>query len=112
MGRGDEPHVRNTVAIATRCPACIQPRAVARTSPCCMCPVVSLGAAPGMMMGVDDRWAARRDDFPALRRLVAGKPVVYLDSAATAQKPRCVLEAMQRVYAEGIGNPHRGVHAW
>lgn len=64
------------------------------------------------MMGVDDRWAARRDDFPALRRLVAGKPVVYLDSAATAQKPRCVLEAMQRVYAEGIGNPHRGVHAW
>lgn len=65
-----------------------------------------------MMRAVEDRWAARRNDFPALQRLVAGKPVVYLDSAATAQKPHVVIEAMRRLYAQGVGNAHRGVHAW
>jgi len=52
-----------------------------------------------------------RDDFPVLRReLRPGVPLVYLDSAATSQKPRPVLEAMQRFYELHNANIHRGVH--
>ena len=53
----------------------------------------------------------RRDDFPVLRREVyPGIPLVYLDSAATSQKPRSVLEAMQSFYELHNANIHRGVH--
>ena len=53
----------------------------------------------------------RRDDFPVLRReLRPGIPLVYLDSAATSQKPRVVLEAMQSFYELHNANIHRGVH--
>ena len=53
----------------------------------------------------------RRDDFPVLRReLRPGIPLVYLDSAATSQKPRAVLEAMQSFYELHNANIHRGVH--
>jgi cysteine desulfurase/selenocysteine lyase len=52
-----------------------------------------------------------RQEFPILRSRVRGKPLVYLDSAATAQKPRAVIEAMERFYFEDNANVHRGVHA-
>ncbi|HRP63344.1 MAG TPA: SufS family cysteine desulfurase [Phycisphaerales bacterium] len=51
-----------------------------------------------------------REEFPALHQSVNGKPLVYLDSAATTQKPRCVLEAMDRFYERDNANVHRGVH--
>ena len=55
--------------------------------------------------------AAIRRDFPILQRLVHGRPLVYLDSAATTQKPRSVIEALARYYAETNANIHRGIHA-
>ncbi|MBY0233047.1 MAG: SufS family cysteine desulfurase [Gemmataceae bacterium] len=51
-----------------------------------------------------------RDEFPILRQKVHGKPLVYLDNAATTQKPRSVLEAMERYYAHDNANIHRAVH--
>ena len=51
-----------------------------------------------------------RADFPILEQRVNGKRVVYLDNAATSQKPRQVLEAMQRVFEEHNANIHRGVY--
>jgi len=54
--------------------------------------------------------AKLRADFPALQLSVRGKPLVYLDNAATSQKPRAVLDALQRYYEEGNANVHRGVH--
>ena len=52
-----------------------------------------------------------RADFPVLARAVRnGKPLVYLDNAATAQKPRSVIEATRRFYAEDYASVHRGVH--
>lgn len=51
-----------------------------------------------------------RDDFPILSREVYGKPLVYLDNAATTQKPRCVVEAMMDEYYNVNANVHRGVH--
>lgn len=53
---------------------------------------------------------AVRRDFPILSREVYGKPLVYLDSAASAQKPRVVIEAMSRVYEHEYANVHRGLH--
>lgn len=52
-----------------------------------------------------------RGDFPILERRVHGKPLVYLDNAATSQKPRCVIEREARYYAETNANVHRGIHA-
>ena len=52
-----------------------------------------------------------RKDFPVLHRQVHGRPLVYLDSAATAQKPQSVIDAMTRFYSETNANVHRGVHA-
>jgi cysteine desulfurase/selenocysteine lyase len=49
-------------------------------------------------------------DFPILRQQIHGKPLVYLDNAATSQKPQCVIEAEARYYAECNANIHRGVH--
>ena len=51
-----------------------------------------------------------RADFPILARTVNGKPLVYLDSAASAQKPRAVIDAMSHFYEEDYANIHRGVH--
>lgn len=51
-----------------------------------------------------------RQDFPALQQLVHGKPLVYLDSAATAQKPQAVIDAISHYYAHDNANVHRGVH--
>ena len=51
-----------------------------------------------------------RRDFPVLRRTVHGKPLVYLDTAASAQRPLAVIEATDRFYREHNANVHRGVH--
>jgi len=51
-----------------------------------------------------------RRDFPILNQRVHGKPLVYLDNAATTQKPQAVIDAMVRSYAEDNANIHRGVH--
>jgi cysteine desulfurase/selenocysteine lyase len=54
--------------------------------------------------------ARARGDFPVLGLEVNGRPLVYLDNAATSQKPRAVLQAMDDYYARRNGNIHRGVH--
>src|SRR3989344_3821952 len=51
-----------------------------------------------------------RADFPILRQLVRGKPLVYLDNAATTQKPVAVIEALNHYYRLDNANIHRGVH--
>jgi len=51
-----------------------------------------------------------RADFPALALKVYGKPLVYLDNAASAQKPKAVLDRMHRAYTEQYANVHRGLH--
>ena len=51
-----------------------------------------------------------RKDFPALAMQVYGKPLVYLDNAASAQKPRQVLDRIQKAYTEQYANVHRGLH--
>jgi cysteine desulfurase/selenocysteine lyase len=53
---------------------------------------------------------AIRGDFPILSREVYGKPLVYLDNAASAQKPKVVLDAMAKAYTEEYANVHRGLH--
>ena len=51
-----------------------------------------------------------RADFPILSRQVNGRPLVYLDNGASAQKPRAVIDAVTRGYAEEYSNVHRGLH--
>ena len=51
-----------------------------------------------------------REDFPILKREIYGRPLVYLDNAATTQKPLCVLDAMREEYLNVNANVHRGVH--
>ncbi len=51
-----------------------------------------------------------REDFPILKQEIYGKPLVFLDSAASAQKPRAVIEAMKHCYEEEYANIHRGVY--
>jgi cysteine desulfurase/selenocysteine lyase len=59
-----------------------------------------------------DRWDVERirKDFPILSQEVHGRPLVYLDNAATTQKPHAVIEALERYYAADNANVHRGVH--
>src|SRR5687767_4050946 len=56
-------------------------------------------------------WKTVRDDFPVLHQQVHGKPLIYLDNAATAQKPRSVIDALVRYYERDNSNVHRGLHA-
>jgi cysteine desulfurase/selenocysteine lyase len=51
-----------------------------------------------------------REDFPVLKQTIHGKPLVYLDSAATAQKPFAVIDAIRKFYEVDCANIHRGVH--
>jgi cysteine desulfurase/selenocysteine lyase len=70
------------------------------------------------MLTRDSRHAARRPfdvwtiraDFPILQRQIHGKPLIYLDNAATSQKPQVVIETLNRYYAADNANIHRGVH--
>jgi cysteine desulfurase/selenocysteine lyase len=55
--------------------------------------------------------AAIRSQFPILSRQVHGKPLVYLDNAATTQKPQCVIDALVDYYSSCNSNVHRGAHA-
>jgi cysteine desulfurase/selenocysteine lyase len=57
-----------------------------------------------------DVWRVR-EDFPILKQKIHGKPLVYLDNAATSQKPQRVIDAVRQFYAEDCSNIHRGVHA-
>jgi cysteine desulfurase/selenocysteine lyase len=66
-------------------------------------PIVSSPAAPFDVERI-------RADFPILRRLARGRPLVYLDNAATTQKPQCVIDALVHYYTEINANVHRGVH--
>jgi cysteine desulfurase/selenocysteine lyase len=54
--------------------------------------------------------AAIRRDFPILSRTVYGKPLVYLDNGASAQKPQVVVDALTKAYTEEYANVHRGLH--
>ena len=56
-------------------------------------------------------WEKIRGDFPDLRQQVNGKPLVYLDSAATTQRPQAVIDALDRFYSRDNANVHRGLHA-
>jgi cysteine desulfurase/selenocysteine lyase len=51
-----------------------------------------------------------REDFPILRQKIYGKPLVYLDNAASTQKPQCVIDALVHYYSNDNSNIHRGVH--
>ena len=55
-------------------------------------------------------WAALRRDFPILDQQVHGKPLVYLDSAASSQRPRSVIDAVSHYYEHDHSNVHRGIH--
>src|SRR5580658_1833648 len=55
--------------------------------------------------------AAIREDFPILHQSVHGHPLVYLDNAASSQKPRAVIDAISRFYSSDYSNIHRGVHS-
>lgn len=54
--------------------------------------------------------AAARSKFPGLQQLVHGRPLAYLDNAATTQKPQSVLDATEKLYRDDTANVHRGVH--
>ncbi len=56
-------------------------------------------------------WARIRSDFPILNQQVHGNPLVYLDNAATSQKPLPVLDALRYYYEHDNANVHRGIHA-
>src|SRR3954464_2948782 len=56
-------------------------------------------------------WKTVRNDFPALHQQVNGKPLVYLDNGATAQKPRTVIDSLVHFYEKDNANVHRGLHA-
>jgi cysteine desulfurase/selenocysteine lyase len=56
-------------------------------------------------------WDQIRDEFPILNQQVNGRPLVYLDNAATTQKPRAVIAELDRFYAQDNANVHRGLHA-
>jgi cysteine desulfurase/selenocysteine lyase len=70
---------------------------------------MSASAERSAVAGVADL-SRLRADFPILGRQVGGRPLIYLDSAATAQKPRAVMAAMDRFYESGYGSVARGVH--
>ena len=63
---------------------------------------------PSTIPGLDR--TALRDQFPTLAQEVGGHPLVYLDSAATSQKPQCVLDALLEYYEHDNANVHRGIH--
>src|SRR5258708_39548269 len=66
-------------------------------------------APPGSKQATID-WKALRGDFPILDQKVHGHPLVYFDNAASSQKPRAVLEALDNYYERDNANVHRGIH--
>jgi cysteine desulfurase/selenocysteine lyase len=77
-------------------------------------PVSATAAPPASDAPVDSRpfdVEAIRRDFPILHQNINGKPLVYLDSAASSQRPQAVIDAISRYYEHDHANVHRGVHA-
>jgi cysteine desulfurase/selenocysteine lyase len=72
---------------------------------------ISVSPGPTEVLGSGSESAAPRRDFPILARRFHGKPLVYLDNAASTQKPRAVIDVMSRYYEEDNANVHRGVHS-
>ena len=64
--------------------------------------------APSLMDTID--WKAKRNDFPTLDQVVHGQPLVYLDNAASSQKPEAVLGSVLHYYETDNANVHRGIH--
>jgi cysteine desulfurase / selenocysteine lyase len=62
------------------------------------------------MSNVTLNFTKLREDFPILKQLIRGKPLIYFDSAATTQKPKAVLAAMEYYYTHDNSNVHRGLH--
>jgi cysteine desulfurase / selenocysteine lyase len=71
--------------------------------------MITEAAAPKRKKKMPD-WSALRTDFPILDQQVHGQPLIYFDNAATTQKPRPVVEALQRYYEHDNANVHRGIH--
>jgi len=67
---------------------------------------VSVASTQGLARDI----ASRRSDFPILAERVYDKPLVFLDSAASAQKPQCVIDAIKHCYSHEYANIHRGVY--
>ena len=65
---------------------------------------------PAMTTLQSPDWAALRKEFPILDQQLHGKPLIYLDNAATSQKPRAVIQAITRYYERDNANVHRGIH--
>src|SRR3954470_1781160 len=72
-------------------------------------PVSSPPIQPATAMPKID-WAGKRADLPILDQQVHGRPLIYLDNAATSQKPRAVIDALTRYYERDNANVHRGIH--
>ncbi len=70
----------------------------------------SSSVSPALVSSVSLDVARIREDFPILKQKVHGKPLVYLDNAATSQKPQVVIDAEVKLYSEYFSNVHRGVH--
>jgi cysteine desulfurase/selenocysteine lyase len=66
--------------------------------------------APAAASARPTDWSALRRDFPILDQQVHGKPLIYLDNAATSQKPRAVIDALSHYYERDNANVHRGIH--
>ncbi len=73
--------------------------------------VAAPAGVPGQQLAAPLDVARIRADFPVLGRTVHGKPLVYLDNAATAQKPRVVIDAVDHFFRQDNANIHRGVHS-
>src|SRR5262245_12065134 len=71
----------------------------------------TLAKTPGVIPAAGFDIDKVRRDFPVLHQKVHGKPLVYLDNAATTQKPLAVIEALEHYYRHDTSNIHRGVHA-
>ena len=70
--------------------------------------MTAVTAMPGKRAEID--WAGLRDDFPILNQKVNGHALIYMDNAATTQKPKAVISTLQRYYERDNANVHRGIH--
>ena len=70
----------------------------------------SSSVSPALISSAGLDVARIREDFPILKQKVHGKPLVYLDNAATSQKPQAVIDSEVELYSEYFSNVHRGVH--
>ncbi|MDJ0944294.1 MAG: cysteine desulfurase [Kiloniellales bacterium] len=71
---------------------------------------IAMKVGPGHNSGTGFDVERIREDFPILGRQIYGKPLVYLDNGASAQKPRAVIDRLRQVYEEEYSNVHRGAH--